>query len=208
MLFDFLDRSEIKKLSLNDAEVWYQDCFMPEQDANLLLEHLINHIPFRQDEITIFGKKVMQPRLTCWMADVGLSIKYSGLRMEPTVWDPEVLEIKQKVEQATNTTYNSVLINYYRDGQDSMGWHADNEQELGPDPKIASLSLGQTRKFSLKSNTVKGSSAEVLNLLLGHGSLLFMGAGTQQNYKHQLPKTKLSNGPRINLTFRKMIKSG
>ena len=142
------------------------------------------------------------------MADSGFNLKYSGLIMEPTPWDPEVLVLKQQVEALTNATYNSVLINYYRDGQDSMGWHADNEKELGLNPIIASVSLGASRKFCLKPNqSTDGSPTQTISLLLEHGSLLLMGPGVQNQYKHQLPKTTKTLGTRINLTFRKMLTS-
>ena len=202
------NENKILPIDLDHAHIWYQEQFIETNEANRLLQHLINHIPYRQDHIFLFGKQILQPRLTCWMADQEFSIKYSGLKMEPTPWESEVYRIKQKVEQATGETYNSVLINYYRNGQDSMGWHADNEVELGQDPKIASVSLGVARRFSLKLNSNLEAHKRDYHLDLGHGSLLFMGAGTQPNYKHQVPKRQRLNGPRINLTFRKMIKSG
>lgn len=196
------------ELNLALAEARYWPHFLDRSNAWQLLEHLIAKVPYRQDKIMMFGRPVLQPRLVCWMADSGFNLKYSGLIMEPTPWDPEVLVLKQQVEALTNATYNSVLINYYRDGQDSMGWHADNEKELGLNPIIASVSLGASRKFCLKPNqSTDGSPTQTISLLLEHGSLLLMGPGVQNQYKHQLPKTTKTLGTRINLTFRKMLTS-
>jgi alkylated DNA repair dioxygenase AlkB len=208
MMIPFDEPSGPIKLNLTSAEARYWPHFLDSKYAWQLLEHLIAKMPYRQDKIMMFGRPVLQPRLVCWMADPGFNIKYSGLIMVPTPWDPEVLVLKQQVEAITKATYNSVLINYYRDGHDSMGWHADNEKELGLNPIIASVSLGANRKFCLKSNhSTKGIQTQATSLLLEHGSLLLMGLGVQNHYKHQLPKTAKTLGTRINLTFRKMLTS-
>lgn len=188
-------------LSLPNAEFWYQQSFLSVAESQELMNILINTLPWRSDEIWLFGKKVQQPRLTCWVANEGVSIKYSGIEIRPFLWAEPLSSLLLKINQATGEYFNSVLINYYRHGQDSMGWHADDEKELGPDPKIASLSLGATRKFQLKEK----ASGQLTNILLENGSLFYMGSGSQIHFKHQLPKQGHLSEARINLTFRKMI---
>lgn len=200
-IFDNIANGRRRVLKLKNADCWYDPVFIQKDEALSLQQYILQNVPFRQDEIMMFGKPVMQPREVCWMADAGLAIKYSGLRLEPSPWDEKILKLKEKIEATTNTRFNSVLINHYRNGQDSMGWHADNEPELGPDPYIASISLGAEREFQIKS------SDELLKIILENGSLLCMGSGSQQYYKHQLPKRKLLNISRVNLTFRLMLKS-
>lgn len=188
-------------LKLKYADCWYQPGFLNHDEATDLKEHILDQVKFRQDEIMMFGKPVLQPREVCWMADDGLAIKYSGLKLPPSPWDERIRQLKTVIEAHTGTRFNSVLINHYRNGQDSMGWHADNEAELGHDPLIASVSLGAEREFHLRGTD------ELIKVNLEHGSLLFMGSGSQQHYKHQLPKRKLVSENRINLTFRFMHRS-
>lgn len=203
MLLPLSSNSNPILLPVQDAEFRYWQGFVGAQEAEDLYQWLVQHIPWRQDEITLFGKKVLQPRLVCWMADAGISIKYSGLVMAPTSWLAPVSDLKSRIEKTTGTTYNSVLINYYRHGQDSMGWHADNEPELGANPLIASISLGAEREFQLKQM----EHGTLHKIILEHGSLLFMGQNSQKLYKHQLPKRPKVQAGRINLTFRKMYNS-
>jgi alkylated DNA repair dioxygenase AlkB len=168
------------------------------------MQQLIEEISWRQDEIVLFGRPILQPRLVCWMADPGIALRYSGLTIEATSWAEPLTYIKHLIETKTGYRFNGVLLNYYRHGTDSMGWHADDEPELGPDPVIASISLGAERKFQLKP---KSGPSAVQTILLEHGSLLLMGTGSQRYYKHQVPKVSRPIGPRINLTFRLMQKT-
>lgn len=167
-------------------------------------EGLLQELNWKHEKIFFFGRWVLQPRLTAWYGDRGTEYKYSGLLNTPKQWTESLLTLKQTVENLTNESFNSVLANYYRDGQDSMGWHQDNESELGNRPLIASLSLGETRRFQFRHKTDK--SLKTLSFDLAHGSLLLMSGQTQNFWQHQLPKTKRDVGGRINLTFRKIIK--
>lgn len=164
---------------------------------------LVRTIPWRQEQITFFGKPVAQPRLTAAFADTGVSYRYSGLVIEPRPWTPELLDIKRCVEADAGHAFNYVLANFYREGGDSMGFHADDEPELGANPLIASLSLGATRRFVLKH---KRRSLPPVSLDLPGGSLLLMAGTTQHHWQHGVPKTKHAVGPRLNLTFRQIVR--
>lgn len=188
-------------IPLPDAHIeYYPDFFTPEE-ARVLFRRLLSEIPWQQDNITVFGKTYPQPRLTALFGD-DKSYSYSGITMRPHPWNQLLTAIKEKVEQACGCTFNSVLINLYRDGKDSNGWHADNEKELGPNPVIASVSFGQERTFQLKHNLLK---EQKLNLPLANGSLLLMKGTTQHHWKHQVPKTTKPIKDRINLTFRTIL---
>ena len=164
---------------------------------------LLQELDWKHKKIHLFGHWVLQPRLSAWYGDAGTEYQYSGLLNVPKAWTPSLLKIKQVIEKKTKQSFNSVLANYYRDGQDSMAWHQDNEPELGPEPIIASLSLGETRRFQFRHKTDK--SLKTLSFDLVHGSLLLMSGQTQNFWQHQVPKTKRKVGGRINLTFRKII---
>jgi len=174
--------------------------FFIKSQSDFYLQELFPTVAWRQDKIQLFGKRIWLPRLTAWYGDPGKSYKYSGIQNEPQPWIPALLEIKQAVEAATKVAFNSVLLNYYRHGQDSMGWHADDEPELGPNPVIASVSFGQERRFDFRHRIDKALSKE--SIFLAHGSLLVMQGPTQHFWQHQLPKTKVISAPRLNLTFR------
>jgi alkylated DNA repair dioxygenase AlkB len=152
----------------------------------------------------MFGKEVPQPRLTAWYGDPAAQYTYSGLTWEPRPWTPTLLDLRRRLEAATDARFNSVLLNYYRDGRDSMGWHADNEPELGAAPAIASLSLGASRRFRLRPYR-GGLTHPSFSLDLPTGSLLLMRGPTQQHWQHELPKTARPVGPRLNLTFRWIV---
>ena len=186
------------KFDLPDAEIRYIDRFLDVDQAWDLFERLRKNIDWRQETITIYGKEHLVPRLWCWMADQGLDYSYSNKRMIPAAWTEDVLTFKSELEKQTNLTFNSVLLNYYRDGQDSNGWHADNEPELGNNPVIASVSLGATRDFQLRHNQHNNLKKSIP---LIHGSLLIMQGTTQTYWKHHIPKRAQAD-PRINLTFR------
>ena len=189
-------------LPLPDALFEYYPNFFNIEEANLLWDKLMNETPWQQDDITIFGKKIAQPRLTCLFGNEGKPYSYSGLTMQPQLWNPTLIYIKDKVEQIVQQNFTTVLANLYRNEKDSNGWHADNEKELGRNPIIASVSFGEARKFQLKHNTI---SEAKINLILNHGSLLLMKEGSQIHYKHQIPKATQAKNPRINLTFRTIL---
>lgn len=190
--------NEILDLNLKDADISYHSNFMQASEAKALYENLTTKIHWRQERITVYGKQHLVPRLSCWMADSGLNYQYSNMTMQPTPWLEDVLLIKTRLTKQTGLDFNSVLINYYRDGNDSNGWHADNEIELGHNPIIASISLGATRDFHLRHNQDKQLKHTIA---LEHGSLLIMRGSTQTYWQHQIPKRKKAE-PRINLTFR------
>lgn len=188
---------------LPDGKLAYYLAFFSPVEADRLLRQLVQDTPWRQDKIRLFGKEYDQPRLTAWYGDPGKSYAYSGLRLEPLPWAPPLLEIKSRVEAAAQAAFNSVLLNYYRHGQDSMGWHSDDEPELGANPLIASVSFGGSRGFSLRHKFRK--EVDRVSLELGHGSLLLMGGPTQHFWKHQVAKTAKAVEPRLNLTFRVIL---
>jgi alkylated DNA repair dioxygenase AlkB len=184
---------------LPDAAIEYYSNFFQTSRADALFEQLKNEIPWQQDDITVFGKTYPQPRLTALFGNEGKPYAYSNIVMQPNTWTPLLVFIKEEVEQVSGEKFTTVLLNYYRDGKDSNGWHADNEKELGRNPVIASVSFGAERAFHLQHNTIK---EQKLKITLEHGSLLLMKGTTQHFWKHQIPKTAKEIGPRINLTFR------
>ncbi len=168
-----------------------------------LFARLQEEIPWRKEQITLFGKTHLQPRLICWMGDPDCRYTYSGKQWEPQSWHPLVAELKHEVEHIIGHRFNSVLLNLYRDGQDSMGFHADDEPELGHRPVIASLSLGAMRIMHFRHR--QDRTLETFRLPLEDGSLLLMRGDTQSNWKHAIPKRRSCTGPRLNLTFRTII---
>lgn len=186
----------LKRLDLPQATIWSSHQFIPNRDADNLYHQLLDSTPWKQESIKIFGKQVPQPRLQAWYGE--RDYQYSGLKLTPIPLPDFLLPLKQQCELAANQKFNSVLINLYRDGEDSMGWHQDNEPELGEKPVIASISLGAERKFSIKHLTTN----EKHHFQLSHGSLLIMGGKMQHHWKHCLPKTRRAISSRINLTFR------
>ena len=171
----------------------------PVTESKALFEKLTENITWRQESIFIFGRKVLTPRLTAWYGDAGAVYKYSGVSFDPLPWTEELLFIKSKAEGLAGTTFNSVLLNLYRDGSDSMGWHSDDEPELGRDPIIASVNLGEARRFDLR---LKTDHQQKLQILLKDGSVLVMKGELQHYWQHQIAKSAKVKGPRINLTFR------
>ena len=187
-------------IPLPDADISYFHDFIPHDESIQYLETLLAEVAWQQNEIKMFGKVYNEPRLTAWYGDQGLTYKYSGIQLKPTPWTDHLDELKSKVNAAAYTEFNSALLNYYRDGQDSMGYHQDNEPELGLNPVIASLTFGASRIFQLKHITDK--SIKRKDIPLKSGSLLIMAGATQHHWKHQIPKTKIPIGPRLNITFR------
>ncbi|QNH62110.1 alpha-ketoglutarate-dependent dioxygenase AlkB family protein [Hymenobacter sediminicola] len=197
----------VQSLALPDADVLLDAQFLSLDAAAALLSELTTTIAWRQEPIKLFGKEVMQPRLTAWYGDPSARYQYSGLALEPYPWTPALERLRSQVEAATGTHFNSVLLNLYRSGQDSMGWHADNEPELGPTPIIASVSLGDTRRFRLKPRDPQRTQHAPVSLELSAGSLLVMRGYTQRYWLHAVPKTARPTGPRLNLTFRAVTPS-
>ncbi len=175
--------------------------FLGPAAADAALAGLLAETPWAQRSLRIAGRAVMEPRLTAWYGEAGQRYTYSGLTLDPLPFTPLLRQLKAAIEGAAGTHFDSVLINRYRDGRDSVGWHADDEPELGPDPLIASLSLGAVRRFVLKERR----GTERLALDLPHGSLLLMGRGCQRGWLHALPKTARPVGARVNLTFRALV---
>jgi alkylated DNA repair dioxygenase AlkB len=192
----------LSPLPLADAELYFAPDFLPASRASALFEALREQIGWDTHRIRLFGREVASPRLSCWIGDPGASYVYSNARFEPRAWPKSLRALRAEVSEATGEEFNSVLANLYRDGRDGMGWHSDDEPELGPRPAIASLSLGATRRFVLKH---RREPTRKLELDLPPGSLLAMRGDTQRNYRHALPKTARPVGARINLTFRRIL---
>lgn len=186
-------------LPLAGATLSYDAAWLGAAEADQLLGLLRAEIPWERHRIRIFGREIDSPRLSCWIGDPGASYTYSRTRFEPHPWSPALADLRARVEAATGCGFNSVLANLYRDGADGMGWHADDEPELGPAPSIASISLGAPRRFQLRH---RSDPAQRATLTLAHGSLLLMQGATQANYRHALPRTARPVAPRLNLTFR------
>jgi len=186
-------------LHLPEADVTYYPNFINGKEATHIFESLLDETPWQQDDIKVFGKVYAQPRLTALYGTNQKTYSYSNIEMTPHVLTPTLTDLKQKVDQTCETNFTTMLLNYYRDGKDSNGWHADNEKELGTNPIIASLSFGQARFFHLKHRTDKTLKHK---LLLEHGSLLVMKGETQHKWLHQIPKTAKEIQGRINITFR------
>jgi alkylated DNA repair dioxygenase AlkB len=167
-----------------------------------ILRQLIADTPWRQDNVLVWAKEYRQPRLTAWYGDPGCDYSYSGIALAPLAWTDLLHDLKSRVETAAATAFNSVLVNYYRDNRDSMGFHSDDEPELGSRPVIASLSLGEERTLILKHKTNK--LAKTVRLRMASGSLLLMKGETQRHWKHGIAKESRPCGPRVNLTFRRI----
>lgn len=186
-------------LNLPNSTISYYPNFISNELADVYFKKIKTDIAWQQDDIKVFGKVYAQPRLTALYANNNKPYSYSNITMQPHLFTKELLTIKEKIERVAPCSFTTCLLNLYRDGKDSNGWHADNEKELGQNPVIASISLGAPRFFHLKHNTVKEQKHK---LLLEHGSLLLMQGETQHFWKHQIAKTAKPIGERINLTFR------
>ena len=167
-----------------------------------LLEQLTSTVNWEQEVIRLFDKTHNSPRLSAWFGEAGTVYKYSGITRVALEWPEYLDEIRHQIEAFTEQDFNSVLLNYYRGGSDGMGKHSDDEEELGRNPVIASLSLGATRRFILHPKFA--ALGKSISVNLPHGSLMVMSGNCQKNWKHSVPKTKTPVGPRINLTFRKI----
>ena len=186
---------------LPDADLQlFEQHFLPAHARNLF-DDLKQNIPWVQNKIKFYGKESLVPRLESWHGDSGMSYTYSGIQMNAKPWTNELLEIKKSIEPLARTQFNSVLINYYRDGRDRVAWHSDDEKELGLNPVIASISFGAERKFKLRHKRFKENQLKH-EIILPNGSLLIMSGATQHHWLHEIPRTAKPIGPRINLTFR------
>lgn len=184
--------------------IFFPDLFTPAESDHYL--HSLQHdILWKQEPIIIYGKEIMQPRLTAWYGDEGKAYLYSGITMQPKPWTKALLEIKERIETIAMVHFNSALLNQYRDGKDSMGWHRDNEKELGINPVIGSVSFGASRKFMLRHYHDRSLKASVE---LSHGSFLLMRGKTQHCWMHSIPKTTKPLDMRINITFRVIVDQG
>ena len=181
-------------------QLQYHPLLFDPKEQSLLMNALQKEIPWKQEHIKLFGKTHPTPRLTAWHGDTHCVYKYSGVVNQPFPWTPSLLIIKTRIESLSNgATFNCVLLNFYRDGSDKMGWHSDDEKELGPNPSIASVSFGATRRFDFKHKT---EAHNKFSIHLESGSLLLMQGDMQHHWLHQIPAQKRIQEPRINLTFR------
>jgi alkylated DNA repair dioxygenase AlkB len=192
---------KVEHFDLPDADLHYHPQFFTKECSDRLLLNLKEKIEWTQNTIRFYGKESLVPRLEAWYGDPGKSYAYSGIQMDPKPWTQELLTIKQAVEPLAEVVFNSVLINYYRDGKDRVAWHSDDEKELGQNPVIGSVSLGAERKFKLRHKQYKSNGLKH-EILLRHGSFLLMQGSTQHHWMHEIPRTAKPIGPRINLTFR------
>ncbi|MCS6906045.1 MAG: alpha-ketoglutarate-dependent dioxygenase AlkB [Bacteroidia bacterium] len=190
------------KIVIPNGLIYHIPEFIPLQESKKLFIFLVRSLFWRKDSIQLFGKKIMQPRLTAWYGEPNLVYTYSGLELQTIPWTYTLLQIKNQIEATGIGNYNAVLINYYRNGNDSVGYHADDEPELGYCPIIAILSLGETRKLQMKPKKSKDST---LSFMLKNGDLFIMAGATQHFWYHQIPKEKTIKNPRISLTFRKIV---
>ncbi len=190
-----------RALDLYEGEARLWTAAFEAGEAARLFDELRGQIDWRQEEILMFGRRVPVPRRVAWHGDPGASYTYSGTEHHPLPWTPALERVRGRVTGLTGVHFNAVLLNLYRDGRDGMGWHADDEPELGCDPVIASVSLGATRRFCLRHRRRKDLR---LDVPLAHGSLLLMSGATQHHWVHALPKTTVPVGERINLTFRRV----
>ncbi|NWJ46333.1 MAG: alpha-ketoglutarate-dependent dioxygenase AlkB [Chloroflexi bacterium] len=189
-------------LPLQDASVIYYESFFQEVACTRYFRELREGIEWKQEVLRMPSGNVLQPRLTAWYGEEGKSYTYSSLTLNPNKWTTALLEIKEKVESVAGMSFNSALLNLYRNEKDSVAWHSDDERELGINPVIASVSFGAIRRFRLKH---KSNPALTYQLELKNGSLLLMQGTTQHYWKHCVPKETFSCGERLNITFRVIV---
>ena len=183
------------------GELHFNPRWLPRAEADALLEALMDEVRWETHRIKMFGKEHDSPRRSCWIGDAGASYVYSRVRFDPRPWPLSLAALRPRIDQASGVAMNSVLANLYRSGQDAMGWHSDDEPELGTRPVIASLSLGGARRFRFRH---RRDHSKTFAIELPHGSLLLMSGDTQANWQHALPRTSKPVAPRLNLTFRRI----
>ncbi|MEX1058227.1 MAG: alpha-ketoglutarate-dependent dioxygenase AlkB, partial [Natronospirillum sp.] len=186
-------------LSEPDPNIKFSPQYLIESRANQLYQCCLDELPWQQESITLFGRRHLQPRLQVWMGDQGVSYRYSGAVFQPAPWHPAVHALAEQLSLDLRQPFNSVLCNFYQHGQHRMGWHSDDEPELGENPIIASVSLGDPRRFLLRR---KKNHRDKIEYALGHGTLLVMTGSTQRDWQHSVPKSARAVGQRINLTYR------
>lgn len=194
-----------QRIALPDAEVALWPQWLDAAEVDALFAELQQTIAWETHRIRLFGREIDSPRLSCWIGDPGTGYTYSRARFEPRPWPAALAALRTRLEQACAARFNSVLANLYRDGNDAMGWHSDDEPELGAQPVIASLSLGAERRFRFRRRRARGEPAQpgdTFDLSLPPGSLLRMAGATQRLYRHALPRARGLAAARINLTFR------
>ncbi len=190
-------------LLLRDGEAYYIPEVFNEETSMIFFKALFEEIPWQHDEVKVFGKTYITNRKTAWYADGDLSYTYSGVKKQALSWTPTLLKIKEQVEKVCGIKFNACLLNLYHNGEEGMGWHSDNEPELGEFPEIASVSFGAQRRFDFKHQSLP----DKISVVLENGSLLWMRGACQRYWKHALPKTKKVKEIRINLTFRNILQS-
>ena len=199
----FQSDPSFQRLPASDADLLYISRLELGAPTAVVLSELIERTRWRADSVVVWGRSYPQPRLTAWYGDADARYEYSGLELDPLTWTPRLLAIKTRVEQAAGARFNSVLLNYYRNERDSMGMHSDDEPELGAEPIIASLSLGETRMLVFRHRS--DCSRKSIRIGLADGSLLLMRGATQGNWKHGIAKERRPCGARVNLTFRRIV---
>ena len=199
MFQDELFSNSVEQIPLNEGDVTLHRSFMDFKNANKVFELLINDLNWKQDSIRIYGRALPIPRLNAWYGDKGCNYKYSGIQMETNNWSDSLNMIRDQIEKSLSLKFNSCLANLYRNGQDSVSWHSDDEAELGKNPTICSVSFGEERKFQIRNKQNKNDKETII---LTHNSVLIMQGNTQHIYEHQVPKELGKLNPRINLTFR------
>jgi alkylated DNA repair dioxygenase AlkB len=196
--------TEVEVFKVLDGEILFIRNFLSPTEAKKYFDLLLETINWKQEQISFYGKTYPVPRKTAWYGYEGFDYSYSGIKCTTEIWTKELLEIKTAIEKITLSEYfTSVLLNLYNDGNDKMGWHSDDEKKLGINPTIASLSIGETRRFDLKHKQNKDLNYK---FELTSGSLLIMRGALQHHWVHQIPVQKKVKNPRINLTFRTIIK--
>lgn len=196
-------RESVLEIPLRDAMLKFHAQSFTGSEADHYLDVLLKTTPWRTDMITIHGKSIPLPRLQAWYCDHDWPLHYSGMQVPALGWTDVLRSIRARVHELAGLDFNGVLVNCYRDGNDSVGWHSDDEAEWGPNPVIASVSFGATRDFVLKHRRDK--SIKPVTCPLTHGSLLLMGDTVQNTWQHQLPKRRGVTTPRVNLTFRNLL---
>lgn len=204
--FDLFDGTpaSLESIPMPDADVRFMRVFYSMPQSAQYMESLLEEIEWREEKIRLWGKEMMQPRLSAWYGDAGSHYAYSGIALTPLPWTATLLRIRRDIEDACGHRFNSVLLNLYRNERDSVGWHSDAEAELGERPVIASLSFGATRIFRLRHKTRK--EVKPVSIELTDGSLLLMAGATQSHWQHAINKQSQPCGQRINLTFRNILR--
>ena len=198
---DLFNQNIVQNILPFDGEAIYHGLVIDKKQCDFYFQKLFNEIPWENDQAIVFGKHYITKRKVAWFGDKEYNYKYSGVTKQAHIWTPELLQLKQKIEKISETTYNSCLLNLYHTGEEGMAWHSDGEKTLLDNGTIASLTLGAERKFSFKHKETK----QRIDVILENGSLLLMKGTTQKNWLHRLPPTKKVFSQRINLTFRTII---